>query len=235
MRLKEIYRKLKYGVRYSSETYVNYLRKIGVKIGCRTTIFDPRTTIIDETRPWMISIGDDVQITSGVTILSHGFDWAVLKKVYGEVLGSCGEVKIGNNVFIGMHTTILKGVNIGNNVIIGANSFVNKNIPDNCVAIGNPCKVVMSLDEYYEKRKSSQIKEATELVKTYRKRIGQEPNEAALHEFFWLFCDDPEILPEIWKKMNQITGNEEFTNEVMRKHKKQYKNLDDFLNSTKLI
>lgn len=82
MWLKELYKKLKYGVRYSSETYISYLRKIGINIGCRTTIFDPRTTIIDETRPWMISIGDDVQITSGVTILSHGFDWSVLKGTY---------------------------------------------------------------------------------------------------------------------------------------------------------
>lgn len=94
MWLKELYKKLKYGVRYSSETYISYLRKIGINIGCRTTIFDPRTTIIDETRPWMISIGDDVQITSGVTILSHGFDWSVLKGTYGEVLGSSGGWKL---------------------------------------------------------------------------------------------------------------------------------------------
>lgn len=231
MWLKELYKKLKYGVRYSSETYISYLRKIGINIGCRTTIFDPRTTIIDETRPWMISIGDDVQITSGVTILSHGFDWSVLKGTYGEVLGSSGGVEIGNNVFIGMHTTILKGVHIGNNVIVGANSLVNKNIPDNCVMAGNPCRVVMSLDKYYEKRKSSQMKEATELVRLYRKRIGKEPDEVALHKFFWLFSDEPDTLPDVWQKMNQITGNEEFTIEVMRKHKKQYKNLDDFLNS----
>lgn len=48
------------------------------------------------------------------------------KKVYGEILGSSGGGKIGNNVFIGMHTTILKGTNIGDNVIIGVNSLVNK-------------------------------------------------------------------------------------------------------------
>ena len=63
------------------------------------------------------------------------------------------------------------------------------------------------------------------------KRIGKEPDEVALHEFFWLFSDEPDTLPDVWQKMNQITGNEEFTIEVMRKHKKQYKNLDDFLNS----
>lgn len=106
--LKEFYRKLKYGVRESSDSYVKYLKNIGMEIGSRTTIFDPRTTIIDETHPWMITIGDDVQITSGVTILTHGFDWSVPKGVYGEVLDSSGMVKIGNNVFIGMKSTVLK-------------------------------------------------------------------------------------------------------------------------------
>lgn len=90
MLILEIYRKFKYGIRYSSESYISHLRKIGVGIGNRTTIFDPRSTIIDESRPWLIKIGDDVQITAGVTILTHGYDWSVLKGVYGEVLGSSG-------------------------------------------------------------------------------------------------------------------------------------------------
>lgn len=233
MLFKEFYRKLKYGVRYSSDTYVKYLRNIGVKIGSRTTIFDPRTTIIDETRPWMISIGDDVQITSGVTILTHGFDWSVLKGVYGEVLGSSGKVSIGNNVFIGMKSTVLKGVSIGNNVIIGANSLVNRDIPDNCVAAGNPCRVVMSLDEYYKKRKYEQVKEATELVREYREKMGKNPDESVLHEFFWLFSNDPDSLQDTYKKINKIAGNENFTKEVMRRHKKIYKDINEFLDSIK--
>lgn len=152
MSLKKFFKKIRYGERCDSQTYIKYLKKKGVTIGDRTVIFDPQTTIIDETRPWMIEIGNDVQITSGVTLLTHGYDWSVLKGVYGEVLGSSGVLKIGNNVFIGMHSTILKGVTIGNNVIIGANSLVNKDIPDNCVAAGNPCRVIMSLEEYYKKR-----------------------------------------------------------------------------------
>lgn len=231
MSVKRIIRRLKYGVRCDSKSYVSYLRKIGVEIGQRTVIFDPRTTIIDETRPWMIKIGTDVQITSGVTILTHGYDWSVLKGVYGEILGSAGRVEIGNNVFIGMHTTILKGVHIGNNVIIGANSLVNKNIPDNCVVAGNPCRIIMSLEKYYEKRKNQQVKEATELVKTYRKRKNINPDEAALHEFFWLFEDDPNGLCDIWKSMNRLVGNEEMTNEVMVKHEKLYDSMEVFLES----
>ena len=91
----------------------------------------------------------------------------------------------------------------------------------------------MSLAEYYEKRKAAQVQEATELVRRYRERYGKEPDEKALHEFFWLFSDNPNELPEIWKSMNRLCGNEEYTNEVMRKHKKQFKSIDEFLNSTK--
>lgn len=49
-----------------------------------------------------------------------------------------GPVKIGDNVFIGAHSTILKGVTIGDNAIVGACSVVAKNIPDNEIWAGNP-------------------------------------------------------------------------------------------------
>lgn len=169
------------------------------------------------------------KLQGGVTILTHGYDWSVLKGVYSEVLGSSGAVSIGDNVFIGMQSTILKGVHIGNNAIIGANSLVNRDIPDNCVAAGNPCKVIMSLDEYYKKRKEAQFSEAMELVRLYRDRYGKEPDEKALHEFFWLFSDDPDQLPEIWKSMNRLCGNEERTATVMRGHKKMFTDMNDFL------
>ena len=51
-------------------------------------------------------------------------------------------VIIGDNVWIGGGTIILPGVTIGNNVVIGAGSVVTKDIPDNKIAFGNPCKVV---------------------------------------------------------------------------------------------
>ena len=51
-------------------------------------------------------------------------------------------VIIGNNVWIGGGTIILPGVTIGDNVVIGAGSVVTKNIPDNVIAVGNPCKIM---------------------------------------------------------------------------------------------
>lgn len=144
----------------------------------------------------MIEIGKDVKITRGVTILTHGYDWSVLAGLYNVVLGSGGKITIGDNVFIGMNTTILKGVNIGNNVVIGAGSLVNKDIPDNCVAAGNPCKVIMSIDAYYEKRKKAQVAEAFEIYAKYVERFGKEPSQEIFDEFFWLFHNREKPLPD---------------------------------------
>lgn len=53
---------------------------------------------------------------------------------------------IENKVWLGMNVTVLKGVTIGEHSIIGANSIVTKDIPDNCIAAGNPCKVIKYID-----------------------------------------------------------------------------------------
>lgn len=227
--INKIIRRLFYGNKADSKAYIEYLRGLGMKIGEETTTYVPTKTQIDITRPWLITIGSNVKITEGVTILTHGFDWSVLKGVYGDILGSEGGVAIGNNVFIGMKSTILKGVHIGNNVIIGANSLVNKDIPDNCVAAGNPCKVIMGLEEYHEKRKASQVAEAKELVQLYRERYGRDPDEKALHEFFWLFTDGHDELPECWESMMKLGGNYEYTKEQFKKNNKKFKNMDEFL------
>ncbi|MEE0111266.1 MAG: acyltransferase [Oscillospiraceae bacterium] len=210
---------------------VKKLRRMGMRIGERTTIFNANTVLIDKTRPWLIDIGDDVQITRGVVILTHGYDWSVLKGKYGEVLGSAGKVKIGNNVFVGMNTVILKGVTIGNNVIIGAGSLVNKDIPDNCVAAGNPARVIMSLEDYHEKRIAAQEKEAAELVREYRAVYGRDPDEAALSEFFWLFTGDDGELPPSWEAQMQQVGNRAFSGQVLRERKPKYKDLQEFLDN----
>ena len=228
---KQLIKKIIYKEKATSESHVRWLRKNGAKVGDRVKIFAPSKTTIDITRPWLLEIGNDVQITEGVTILTHGYDWSVLKGVYGEVLGSSGGIKIGNNVFIGMKSTILKGVHIGNNVIIGANSLVNKDIPDNCVVAGNPAKVIMTLEQYYEKRKIAQLDEAIELVKEYRMQYGKNPDEKALHEFFWLFSNGNDNLPECWEHMQNLVGNRKQTDEVFINNKKMFESMEEFLNS----
>ena len=61
--------------------------------------------------------------------------------------------KIGDNVYIGAGTMILGDVNVGNNVVIGAGSLVINDVPDNCVVVGSPAKVIKtgitSYKDYY--------------------------------------------------------------------------------------
>lgn len=184
--IKVLYRKLMYRQKASSEEYVRWLRKRGVSIGEGTRFFDPVGTEVDVTQPSLIHIGKDVMITQNVIILSHGFDWFVLNGVYGDVLGSAGKVTIGDNVFIGSKSIILKGVTIGDNCIIGAGSLVNKDVPQNTVAAGNPVRVISSLSDYYEKRKQLQLKEAVTLYASIKER-GEVPEKKDFREFFWLF------------------------------------------------
>ncbi len=79
---KRVAKKMIYSFRCDEKAYIDFLRKGGAEIGERVRIFDPPNTVIDATRPFMIKIGNDVQITSGVTILTHGYDWSVLKELY---------------------------------------------------------------------------------------------------------------------------------------------------------
>lgn len=60
-------------------------------------------------------------------------------------------VRLGKNVWIGSNVTILGGVTIGDNSVIGAGSLVNKDIPSNVVAVGNPCKVLKPIPQDEDK------------------------------------------------------------------------------------
>lgn len=235
-KLRDYVKRKLYKHQCSSDAYIRWLTERGAKIGSGTTIFDPQSTLIDVTRPYMIEIGDNVQITRGVTILTHGYDWAVLKNVYGDILGSCGKVKIGNNVFIGMHTTILKGVNIGNNIIIGANSLVNCDLEDNSVYGGNPVRFIMTLDDYYKKRINAQFGEAYEQVLQYERVFKKRPDKQILREFFFLFeeisgnQDNHELYSE-YEKMLSFTGNYELSKRrfLEKRKESQFRNIDDFI------
>lgn len=169
MNLRLRVKKLIDDLKATSEDYVEHLRSLGMVIGDSAVIYSPKHCTIDTTRLWMIEIGSNVSITEGVTILTHGYDWNVFKGMYGDVLGSAGRVKIGDNVFIGMRSTILKGVTIGDNVVIGANSLISKDVPDNCVVAGNPQRVVCGIDSYLEKRRAAQTSEAADLYDCWRR------------------------------------------------------------------
>lgn len=109
-------------------------------------------TILDVAK---VTIGDNCQLAPNVAIYTAGHP------VHPETRNTMYEygisVSIGDNVWIGGNTVVCPGVHIGNNVVIGAGSVVTRDIPDDTVAAGNPCRVIRKITEadrklYYRDR-----------------------------------------------------------------------------------
>lgn len=174
--------------RSSGERYISFLRKKGVQVGEGTIVFNSKDIQIDYSRPELLKIGSNVFLHKGTTILTH--DWASFCFVnkYNEFIPSHGKVIIGNNVWLGENVTILKGVSIGDNVIIGYGSIVTKSIPANSVAVGAPAKVICTIDEYFEKRKTEYLKECVDFAQCI-KATGREPQIEDFYDDYVLFVD----------------------------------------------
>lgn len=90
-----------------------------------------------------VKIGNNVFIAPNCCITTAGHPLEIEKRNLG--LEYAFPVTIKNNVWIGANVTILPNVTIGENSVIGAGSVVNKDIPDNVVAAGVPCKIIKKL------------------------------------------------------------------------------------------
>lgn len=216
--------------RITSAEYLKYLRINGIEIGGGTFFFFPCSNTIDIQRPWMLKIGKYCKITEGVTILTHDYSRSVLRMKYGEVIGEARVTTIGNNVFIGVKTTILMGANIGNNVIIGAGSVVSGTIPDNTVAAGVPAKVVCSLDEYYAKRKKRTLEEAVLYTKNFIQFMHRKPSVSEMGPFFPLFLErSNDALLDNHVRTRLSGDSESDLVEKFLQSKPMFNSLDEFL------
>ena len=135
---------------------VSYARFLGVRIGDGCQILcDPDITF--GTEPWLIKLGNHVDVTDRVQFLTHeGGIWCArgIDDKYNR-LDCISPITVGNNVMIGCGSTIMPGITIGNNVIIAAQAVVTKDIPDGVVVGGVPAKVITTIDKFmtsFEKR-----------------------------------------------------------------------------------
>lgn len=116
------------------------LRLAGLKIGKNVLIY--KGVKFDTVAPELISIGDNIAITSGVTILTHFLDPSKAGRLF-----RIGKVRIGNNVFIGTCSVICNSVIIDDGAIIGAGSIVTKDIPSYEVFGGESCSFYKESNE----------------------------------------------------------------------------------------
>ena len=100
-------------------------------------------TLVDDTH---ITVGDHTMLGPNVTIASAGHP--ILPELREKAYQYNASVRIGRNCWIGAGVIIVPGITIGDNTVIGAGSVVTKDIPENVVAVGNPCRILREINEH---------------------------------------------------------------------------------------
>lgn len=131
---------------------VAYARRVGVRMGKNCQIL-AKVPECFGTEPYLVKCGDHVDITSGVSFLTHeGGMWCYRGlKVSESEMALYKPIVVGNNVMIGVDSLIMPGVHIGDNVIIAGHSVVTKDVPSNTIVAGVPAKPISSMDKFVEK------------------------------------------------------------------------------------
>ncbi len=121
--------------------------------------------------PKLISLGENVWIASGVTLITHDAIHHMLNNKYSvlhfEEYAGCIDIK--DNVFIGSNTTVLPNVTIGPDTIVAAGSLINKSLPSGVYG-GVPARYIESFDEFVKKR----LETVNEEIKQNRGQLSAE-------------------------------------------------------------
>jgi maltose O-acetyltransferase len=128
------------------EDYLQSLRTKGLSMG--TNVRFAGEVFLDPSHCALICIGNNITFAPKVRIIAHD---ASTKQFLGFT--RIGRVTICDDCFIGDSVVVLPGVTIGPRAVIGAGSVVSKDIPENSIALGNPARVICSLDDYLRRRR----------------------------------------------------------------------------------
>lgn len=139
-----------------------YARHIGVTIGNHCLI----NTRNWSTEPYLVTIGDNVQITNNVFIHTHGGANCIREQ--HPDFDTFGKVVIEDWAYIGAFAQIMPGVTIGKGALVAAGSVVTKSVAPHTVVGGNPASFICSTDDYYKKNKRFNVK--TKGKKTLEKK-----------------------------------------------------------------
>lgn len=145
-----------FSTNYYLALYTNTLRYVGCNIIGKPAYIHKTVKFDDFNK---ITLGNNIVISFGVYFLTHDYSRLVAYDFLRNSLGGgdldlrtidnplIGEISVGENSFIGCRSLILPNTKIGKNCIIGAGSVIKGEIPDNSVIIGNPAKIIGSIDD----------------------------------------------------------------------------------------
>ena len=128
-----------------------YARHIGVKVGKHCLI----STRYWSSEPYLISIGDNVQITDKVSFHTHGGGNCIRKEHPDFEL--FGKIVVEDWAYIGAWSHVMAGVTIGEGALVAAGSVVTKSVAPHTVVGGNPARYICTTQEFYERNQKYNI------------------------------------------------------------------------------
>jgi acetyltransferase-like isoleucine patch superfamily enzyme len=152
---------------------ISYARYKGVKVGQNCRIY----TSYFGSEPFLISIGNDVTVTSGVKFITHDGSTCLMSDEKGRRY-YYAPIMIGNKVFIGMNSIIMPGVKIKDNVIVAAGSVVTKSIPCGSIVAGVPAKIIGNYNDIEQRMLNLYVSDKDiDKTKKYKERVLQITNK----------------------------------------------------------
>ena len=149
---------------------VRYARAIGVKVGRDCKLISTNFG----TEPFLITLGDRVEVTHGVQFITHDGGVWVLRDELPDI-DVVAPIVVGDHCFLGSHAIILPGVTIGRRSLVAAGAVVTRDVPAESVVGGCPARVISTIAEYRERS----VARALNI-----KRMGAEEKRAWLMEHF---------------------------------------------------
>ena len=214
----------------SSEAYLKWVRKQGVLVGEGCKVKDPRHILIDTTRPSLLEIGSQVFLHKDMRILTHDWTGWTLLPLTGEFIPSHKRTKIDSNIWFSEGGKVLSGVEIGDNCIISAYSVVTRNIPASSVAVGSPCRVICSIEQFCRKREQAYFSEIEDYARSIKERFGRVPMMEDFYDDYPIFVNGSNF-DKYDYPYNVIFNDKEF--ELWKKnHSSKYQGFEDFIAKT---
>ena len=131
---------------FKNDEFINkYFRRKGVNLGENCNIYSNILT----SEPYLITIGNNVTFSNGVQLINHDNS---ISKIIPTTTDVFGEIKIGDNCFIGAKSIILYGVVLADDIIVAAGSVVTQSFKESRIIIGgNPAKKISDWDTFANK------------------------------------------------------------------------------------
>lgn len=133
-----------------NEYSIMMMRESGITIGEECGIY----TFIRSHEPSMITIGNHVTVSGGVSFITH--DNSIMR-VLDPMTDVVGKITIGDYCFIGQNSILMLGITLGERCIVGAGAVVTHSFPPHSVIAGNPARKICTIEEMAEKYKDFAI------------------------------------------------------------------------------